>query len=369
MLKIGIVGCGKIADDHLSQIRRINGCEVVGVCDTEILMARQLAERFSIRQCFENLGEMLSTVSPDVVHVTTPPTSHFALAQKCIEFGSHVYVEKPFTVTEQEARDLIAFAQESGRKVTVGHDDQFRHVARRMREVVHSGYLGGGPVHMESYYCYEMAGSSYAKALLADKKHWVRRLPGKLLQNIISHGIARIAEFITTDTPQVIAFGLTSPYLRSLGEHEIIDEARIIIADDDRMTAYFTFSSQMRPALHQFRIYGTKNGLILDQDQETLIKLRGNRYPSFAEKFIPPFDFASQYLGNFVTNAKKFLARDFHMKSGMKYLIEQFYRSIEHDSPLPIEYREILRTSTIMESIFSQLATRDETSEVHHALM
>lgn len=358
MLRVGIVGCGKIADDHLMQIKRIDGCEVVGVCDKEMLMAEQLAERFSVRQRFDDLDEMLMTVVPDVVHITTPPESHFALAKKCIECGSHVYVEKPFTVTEQEARDLIAFAQTSGRKVTVGHDDQFRHVARRMRELVHSGYLGAGPVHLESYYCYELGGSSYAKALLADKKHWVRRLPGKLLQNVISHGIARISEFITADAPQVIAFGFTSPYLRSLGEHEIIDEARIIVADDDGVTAYFTFSSQMRPALHQFRIYGTKNGLILDQDQETLIKLRGNRYPSFAEKFIPPFDFARQYLGNFVTNTKKFLTRDFHMKAGMKYLIEQFYRSIEQDSPLPIEYQEIVRTSMIMESIFCQLATQ-----------
>src|SRR5262249_38449627 len=158
---------------------------------------------------------------------------------------SHVYVEKPFTVTEQEARDLIGLARERNRKLTVGHDDQFRHVARRMRELVHSGYLGAGPIHMESYYCYEMNGSSYAKALLANKQHWVRSLPGKLLQNVISHGIARISEFITSDSPHVIAFGFTSPYLRSLGEFEIVDEARIIIADDEGVTAYFTFSSQM----------------------------------------------------------------------------------------------------------------------------
>ena len=356
MLRIGIVGCGKIADDHLSQIKRIDGCEVVGVCDNEVLMAHQLADRFSVRHRFDSLDEMLSTISPDVVHITTPPASHFGLAKKCMQSGAHVYVEKPFTVAEQEARDLIAFAQENGRKLTVGHDDQFRHVARRMRELVRSEYLGTGPVHLESYYCYEMGGSSYAKALLANKQHWVRRLPGKLLQNVISHGIARISEFMTTDAPQVIAFGFASPYLRSLGEHEIIDEARIIVADDDRMTAYFTFSSQMRPALHQFRIYGSKNGLVLDQDQETLIKLRGHRYPSFAEKFIPPLDFAKQYLGNFVTNAKKFIARDFHMKAGMKYLIQQFYHSVEQDSSLPIDYQEILRTSVIMERIFRQLA-------------
>ena len=48
-------------------------------------------------------------------------------------------------------------------------------------------------------------------------------------------------------------------------------------------SAYFTFSSQMRPSLHQFRVYGPKNGLMLDHDQETLIKLRGARFVSYAE--------------------------------------------------------------------------------------
>ena len=47
MLKVGIVGCGKIADDHCSQIQRIKRCEIVGACDRELLMARQLSERFS----------------------------------------------------------------------------------------------------------------------------------------------------------------------------------------------------------------------------------------------------------------------------------------------------------------------------------
>ena len=86
---------------------------------------------------------------------------------------------------------------EKSLKITAGHDDQFSHVARRMRALIRSGYLGGTPVHMESYYCYEIAQSGYAGALLGDKQHWIRRLPGMLLQNIISHGIARIAEFLT----------------------------------------------------------------------------------------------------------------------------------------------------------------------------
>src|SRR2546425_4176908 len=156
MLKIAIVGCGKIADSHASEIQRIKGCEIVGVCDQEPLMAQQLSERFRVKQHFADLRELLSKARPDVVHVTTPPQSHFAIAKLCLESGCHVYVEKPFTLYENEARELIAFANENKRKITAGHDDQFGHAARRMRVLIQGGFLGGEPVHMESYYCYEL---------------------------------------------------------------------------------------------------------------------------------------------------------------------------------------------------------------------
>lgn len=355
MLKVGIVGCGKIADSHAEQIQRIPDCEIVGVCDREPLMAKQLFERFPVGGHYSDLDDLLHTAQPDVVHITTSPESHFDLARRCLEAGCHVYVEKPFALNESDARKLIHLAESRGLKITAGHDDQFSHVARRMRELVRNGYLGGTPVHMESYYCYELGQSAYALALLSDKSHWVRRLPGKLLHNIISHGVARIAEYLTTDSPTVIAHGHISQTLRDLGETEIVDELRVIISEDDQTTAYFTFSSQMRPSLHQFRMYGPRNGLILDQDQETLIQLPGKKAKSYLEKFVTPLKIARQYGSNVSANMRTFLNNDFQMKAGMKYLIEHFYQSIVADEPLPIPYREIILTARIMDAIFAQV--------------
>jgi predicted dehydrogenase len=355
LLKVAIVGCGKIADAHASQIRRIAGCEIVGVCDRELLMARQLHERFPIKGYFNDLTELLEVARPDVVHITTPPASHFDIATTCLEHGSHVYIEKPVTLRAVETEALVALAGRMDRKLTAGHDDQFTHVARRMRALVRKGYLGGAPVHMESYYCYDLAAPGYAKALLADREHWVRKLPGRLLHNIISHGIARIAEFLTTDSPRVIAHGFVSPLLRAMDEREIVDELRVIISEEERTTAYFTFSSRMRPSVHEFRLYGPDNGLVLDHDHEILIRLSGRRRPSYAEKFVPPLDFARQHLGNLAANVRSFLRCDFHMKSGMKFLIESFYRSIVEGTPVPIPYPEIIRTARIMDAIFEQL--------------
>jgi predicted dehydrogenase len=354
MLKVAIVGCGKIADQHAEQILRIPGCEIVGVCDQEELMARQFQERFNAAARFTAVEDLLDKAKPDVVHITSPPQSHYSVGKMCLEAGRHIYVEKPFTVTAKEADELTRLAERENLKLTVGHNAQFSHTANRMRQLVAEGYLGGAPVHLESYYCYNLGDAGYAKALLGDSRHWVRRLPGGLLQNTISHGISKVAEFLTGDTPEVVAFGFTSQFLRGIGETEIVDELRVILYDG-AATAYFTFSSQLRPTLHQLRMYGSKNGLIMDERQQTLIKVKGSPYKSYLEQFLPPWSYAKQYAMNSLSNMKKFLKADFQEGYSMKFLVQSFYRSISDGAPLPIPYSEIRRTARIMDEVFSQL--------------
>jgi predicted dehydrogenase len=365
MLKVAIVGCGKIADRHAEQILLIPGCEIVGVCDREDLMARQLQERLNVGTYFTEVQDLLEKAKPDVVHITTPPQSHYQLGKLCLEAGCNVYIEKPFTVNAAEAEELIRLAEQRNLKLTVGHDAKFSHAAIQMRRVIEGGYLGGPPVHFESYHCYDLRDASYAKALLGDSRHWVRTLPGGLLQNNISHGISKISEYLTGDSPEVLAYGFTSPLLRSIGETEIIDELRVII-HDDVATAYFTFSSQMRPSLHQFRLYGPKNGLVVDDDQQTVIKIRGSRYKSYLEQFVPPWDYAKQYVASSLENVGKFLKADFQAAYRMKVLIQTFYRSITDGSALPIPYKEILRTSRIMDEIFTQLPSAQNSIRAGH---
>jgi predicted dehydrogenase len=361
MIKVGIIGCGKMADQHAVQIQRIAGAGIVGVFDREALMAKDMSERFNVGKFYTGVQDMLSSVKLDVVHITTPPQSHFELGKICLEAGCNVYIEKPFTLNTAEAEDLIRLANQNKLKLTAGHNAQFTHAMMRMRELVKNGYLGGKPVHMESHYCYDFGDVSYAKALLGDKEHWVRKLPGSLLQNIISHGISKIAEFLSGNNPTVIAHGFTSPFLKSIGQNDIIDEVRVIIRDEDSTTAYFTFSSQIRPVPHQFRLYGSKNSLIVDDEHQTLIKVYNKEYKSYLRYFVPPFGYAKQYIGNFGKNFKKFIMKDFHMPNdaALKTLIESFYNSIVSNAPLPLSYKEILLTSKIMDDIFAQVVVNE----------
>jgi len=355
MIRVGLIGCGVIADQHAELIAETPDCKLVAFCDREELMAKQMYERFNADYYFSDAAQFLEKSRLDVVHITTPPQAHFELGRLCIEAGCSVYIEKPFTIIAEEARELIDLAVQKNVKVTTGNNLQFSHAARRTRKLVNQGALGGPPVHIESYYGYDLGDVRYAKALLADRNHWVRKLPGQILHNIISHGICKIAEYIKSDNPTVIAHGFTSPMLRSIEDTDIIDELRVIINDDDNTTAYFTFSTQMRPKLRHLRIYGPKHALIVDDDDQTVIKVRGEQYKSYLNHFIPPLEYSRQYIGNLVYNASRFICNDFHMGSGMKYLIREFYRSVRENTPPPIPYREILLTEHIMDEIFKQL--------------
>ena len=364
MLKVGIIGCGKMADNHANCIKRIAGAEIVAVCDREPLMSQDMSERFNIGKHFVSVQEMLTHEKFDVVHITTPPQSHYELATQCLQAGCNVYVEKPFTLDTAEAVELIKIANEKGLKLTAGHNAQFTPVMIRMRKLIENGYLGGKPVHIESHYCYDFGDEIFAKTLLGDSNHWVRILPGSLLQNIISHGISKIAEFLSGDNPTVIAHGFTSTFLKNLGENEIIDEVRVIIRDENSTTAYFTFSSQMKPVPHQLRLYGRKNSLIVDDDHQVLIKIDNKDYKSYLPYFVTPFQYAKQYLGNFSYNFIKFLKKDFHLPNdaALRTLIESFYNAITKNAPLPLSYREIILTSKIMDEIFAQIKKQNPTT-------
>jgi predicted dehydrogenase len=366
MLKAAIVGCGKIAEAHAEVIKSFSStAALVATCDKELLMARQLAERFGAKSFYDDLPNMLRKEHPNVVHITTPPQSHYELAKTCLEAGCHVFVEKPFTVNAEEARELIDLAISKNLKLTIGTDEQFSPVALEMRRLVKSGWLGGPPTHMDVYYCYDLGDERYARAFLKNRSHWLWRLPGQLIQNIIPHAVMKFCEFMADREVKVSAQGFTSKLLQNLGELELKDELRAIITDSSQTTAYLTFSTRIGPPLRQFLIFGPKNSLLLDQDHHALIKIPGKTYKSYLEKTIPLHNFARQYRQNMSHNIRLFLKREFQLKRGLYNLIDLFYLSITKNMPPPIPYKQILLCSSTTDDIISQIYPTKQINEVN----
>jgi predicted dehydrogenase len=355
MIRIAIIGCGFVSDQHAAQVQALPGCEIAAACDTEELMAIQLADRFHIPRTFASTEHMLREIHPDAVHITTPAQTHFPLGRLCLESGCHVYMEKPFTETTAQAEELMRLAGAKGLRITVGHNLQFSPEAIRMRELVKAGFLGGAPVHMESIQCYSHDEPTYGRAVLGDPNHWVRRLPGSLLHNLISHGVSKLAEFLVGDHPRVVSLSFSSPFLKALNQTDVVDEVRAFIQDERGATAFFLFTTQFGAGSNELRLYGRTANLVMDNTNRTVIRIRPSHYKSYLRYFFAPWAHAREHLRNSSHNMKRFLKKDFQMDYGMRKLMELFYSAIRDNCPDPIPSSEILRTSRIMDEIFQQI--------------
>jgi predicted dehydrogenase len=303
---------------------------------------------------FTDPAEMLRTGDVEAVHITTPPQSHFALAQLCLEAGCHVYLEKPFTVNAVEADELIDAAAARGRHITVGHNLQFSPEAMRLRKLVHDGVLGGPPVHLECVQCYSHDDPTYGRAVLADPTHWVRRLPGTLLHNLVSHGVAKIAEFLDGDSPELLSITFSSPYLVQHNQRDIVDEVRAVLRDNRGTTAFFLFTTQCAAASNELRLFGKACNVTLDNTYRTVLRTAPSRHKSYLRYFLAPQAHAAENSRNTLVNMRQFARKEFQMDFGMRKLMELFYCAVRNEAPDPIPLSEIRRTARIMDAMFDQ---------------
>jgi len=274
-------------------------------------------------------------------------------------------LEKPFTVTAEEAEELIEFAERRGLKMTAGHNYQFTLEMLEMRRLAKAGFLGGKPVHLESYWSYDLGDISYVGPVLGNPAHWVRRLPGQLFHNIISHGLAKLVEFLDDELTEIIVTAHQSSQLRLLGAKEVLDELRVLIRDKSDTTALFCFSTQVKN-LNQLRIYGPSGSITADIIAGTVVRKENRAYKSYLTYFLPPLKDAREYLRNASVNVINFVRQRLHQDFGMKELIQRFYQSIQGETPVPVPYREIILTARLMDQIFAQIYTDNEAQECHN---
>ncbi len=352
MLNIGIVGCGKIADGHIEEIQKLGCARVLAVCDLEPILAEQLALRYSVPHRYTDFDRMLSEQRLDVIHVATPPHSHLALAQKAAQAGCHIFLEKPLAMNATDGRRLLACLHQANPKLTINYWYNIESPALALREFIAKGNLGD-PIHIESYYGYDLAGG-FGQALLSDDRHWVHQLPGKLFQNIIDHAINKITPFLPDEPLEIIARAYRRRPLKDDLTDGVLDELRVMILAGG-VSAYVTFSSHARPVSHFMRVYGTKNTAHIDFTLRTMLVENKQTVPSALGRLLPPFKSTWQSLRQAARNAGEFAGSRFQFFAGMNRLLSLFYQSILHDTAVPIPYPEMLRVSQIMDEISAQV--------------
>ncbi|GAA4455354.1 Gfo/Idh/MocA family oxidoreductase [Rurimicrobium arvi] len=122
MLNIGIFGAGHLGKIHIQQWKEIPQVHIVGFFDPDDTNAAAVAAQYQIRR-FESPDALLAVC--EAADIVTPTIFHHEIARKALLAGKHLFVEKPFTSTLEEAQELIKLAKEANVKCQVGHVERF----------------------------------------------------------------------------------------------------------------------------------------------------------------------------------------------------------------------------------------------------
>ena len=145
-LKIGIIGCGGIANQKHFPSLKINSalCEMAAFCDIIEERAVKAAKEYGTgnAKVYTDYHNLLADPAIDVVHVLTPNRAHAQIVIDAFEAGKHVMCEKPMAASGEDAERMVEAWRKSGKKFTIGYQNRFRPDVWSLHAACKDGDLG-----------------------------------------------------------------------------------------------------------------------------------------------------------------------------------------------------------------------------------
>ncbi len=126
-LRLGVIGTGSLGYHHARILRDLPGIAFKGFFESSADRAAVVSRELSI-QAYPSVEALLADV--DAVSIVVPTSFHHAVAKQALEAGKHILIEKPITVTLDEADELLAIAEKNGRFIQIGHIERFNRAIR-----------------------------------------------------------------------------------------------------------------------------------------------------------------------------------------------------------------------------------------------
>ncbi len=347
-LRVGIVGCGRVAVEgwgHIPALKKIRNVKLTAVCDMNENLAKEVAEKFHIDRYYTELSEMLKNEKLDMVDICTQPSTHLSLSVAAMQAGCHVLVEKLMAQNSKEADDMIKAAKEHKVKLCVVHNKLFQPMVMKAISIVREGAIGD-LTGIDLRDAWSKDSSEIVGA--ANKDHWYHKLPCGVLGEMLPHTIYLARAFLGN-------LDAVAVYARKLGNYEWIaaDELRIIL-ESKKCIGTITASCNWPKGVATFDLFGKKRNLHVSIHNGLLIEY-GAGGESSPNRALDNLSQSYQQLACTSSIAFNTMLGKHH--SGHRTLIQRFTESILNNTTPPVpgeEGREVVR---VLEKIDALMKT------------
>jgi predicted dehydrogenase len=345
-MRAALIGAGQIAHQHLACLSSSPGITLAGICDLSRALAESAAEQYGAGAWFTDHRAMLREARPDVVHITTPPNSHFRLAMDALAAGSHVIVEKPITPGRDELNALLGSAAERGKIVVEDYNYLFNEPVRRIADLARSGDLGE-IVDVEVRINSDILdpGHPFADPNLP---HPTLDLPGGPIADYLPH-LAAMAHLFFGPHRSV-----RSRWWKRAEDSPLpYDEFRALVVADHG-TATLGFSAGSKPEMFGIRVHGTRMRATADLYDMTLVlnQMRGGPRPlaRVRDRLAEAGDILRDTRRAFI---QKFSARP-GVFDGLWYLVSRTYEAARSESEPPVTPRQIAEVNDLIAALVAE---------------
>lgn len=309
MVKVALIGAGKMGLSHFAIISAHPEVEVVGVCDSAAFLTSVISKQLGVKT-FSDYKKMFKEASPDAVIISTPNSTHFEIAKNALELGIHVFLEKPLCLNPAEGKKLFEIASSKNLVNQVGYHNRFIGTFQEMKRLVQTGAIGD---------LYHMEGKAYGQVVIRPTKSaktWRSKKSegGGCLHDYACH-VVDLMNFIS-DVPSKVR----SAQLQSIFSADIEDAVFAQFEYKNGTTGYLeaNWSDQsVRKMSTTITAYGTKGKIVTDRQELRLYLSPGNTFEGFDDGWTSKYITELQAPVNFYMRGEEYSAQLDHFIDGI----------------------------------------------------
>jgi myo-inositol 2-dehydrogenase/D-chiro-inositol 1-dehydrogenase len=264
-VRIGIIGAGWMAAQHMTTLDRLDGVVVVAVCDLDETRAREVAGKAAT---YTDWRELVAREAPDALFICTPPLAHREVAVPALEQGIHVYLEKPIARGLADARAIVDAAASSKAVCAVGYQYRAIEVLDDLRSALEGQEIGlligigTGPTKSRPWFVNRSQGG------------------GNLLERA-SHQID-LERAVGGEVVAVKASASTVLLAQSQGRQGDIDDAAVLVlhfASGALGAVQIAWTRDGLPSMYTLEILGSDSSLHLELDPDFVLRGQSRGMP------------------------------------------------------------------------------------------
>ncbi len=263
MIKVAVVGLGKMGLSHYAVVNAHPDVEVSGICDSSGYVLGVL-KKYTGVTTYSDFDAMLDKAELDAVVIATPSSSHAKMVRAALERDLHVFCEKPFTLNPQDAEALAALGDERGLVTQVGYHNRFIGAFQEVKRLLDAGAIGEVT---------HVLGEAYGPVVLKPKGGtWrsQRTEGGGCLYDYAAHVLDLVNWYVGEPV------GVGGTVLNSVFSREIDDEVFSTLYYPEGTTAQISVNwsdESYRKMTTRITIWGTKGRIFVDR-QECQVYIR-----------------------------------------------------------------------------------------------